>query len=120
MTDCGKFYMTHYITLILYTGKSDIKSLLVPSTVGTVLVYFNFCIYYVCWVAFILVSQFVLGNIFACVRVAGVQLSLTITTHHHCVSENQQYVCAKIEDVDDLLLGWSAVQVYKHVITLII
>ena len=69
MMDCGKFHMTHYITLILSAGKFEIKSLLVPNTVGTVLVYLNFRIYYVCWMAFILISQFVLGNIFACVCV---------------------------------------------------
>ena len=111
--------MTHYITLILSAGNFEIKSLLVSSTVETVLLYLNFCIYYFCWVTFILINQFVLGNVFACVCVAGGQLSLTITTHHHCVSENQQYVCSKIEDAGDLLLGWSAAQLCKHVITLI-
>ena len=58
--------------------------------------------------AFTLVSQFALGIIFACLRVAGGQLSLTITTHYHCLSENQQYMCTEIEDTSNLLLGWFA------------
>ena len=76
---CGKFHVTHLITLLLSTGKSEIKSLLVPGTVGAVLVYFNCHMCYVCWVAFILVGQFALGNIFACLCVADDCLSLSIT-----------------------------------------
>ena len=89
--DCGKFHVIHRITLLLSIGKSEIKLLHVPGTVGTVSAYFICHMYFVCWVAFILVGEYALGNIFACLLVAGGWLLLAIYYYYyHYLSDNQQ------------------------------
>ena len=72
-------------------GKPEIKLLLVSGTAGIVSAYFVCHMYFVCWVAFILVGEYALGNIFACLCVAGGWLSLAIYYHYyHYLSDNQQ------------------------------
>ena len=110
--------MTHCITLLLSTGKSEIKLLLVPGTVGIVLVYFNCCVHYVCWASFILVGQFALGNIFACLCVAGGWLSLAITIITAYLKTSNSCL-PRYEDAGDLILGQFAMQSCKYSITLI-
>ena len=49
------------------------------------------CMYHVYWVAFILVGQFALGNIFACLRVqCSWWLVIDGYYYYRCLIENQQ------------------------------
>ena len=74
--DHGKLYVMAFVL-----GKSQIESLLVPGTVGTVLVNFNCCMYHVCWVvSCLLVNLCLVKFLLVCVySVAGGWLLVAIT-----------------------------------------
>ena len=85
--DCGKFHVSHYITLLLSTVKSQIKPLLLSGTVGTVLVNYTCHMYCVCWVTFLLFDQFHWVLIYICLSVAAWWLVVAgYNNYHHCLN----------------------------------
>ena len=65
-----------------------------------------------CWVAFILVGQFALFNIFACLRVAGSWLSLAITIITVYLKTSDSYASLLCNYVQGWR-NWSGVKPFK-------
>ena len=112
LMDCGKFHVTHYVTFLLSTGRSEHQQYshrlnhCVHGTVGTVLACLNYCTYCVYWVVFILAGRLTPDSNLCCtcLLVTGGWLLLAITITAACLITSDSHAPRYIEESGGLPL----------------